>query len=393
MSFNILIVDDEPDFADFIAEAVGELGHEATIASNDDEFCSAYTAGTEIIFLDLFMPGMDGIEILRFLSENGSKASVVLMSGRNTAVLNSARELAEERKIEVLAVLQKPIMFSSVADALAKYGGKKSRPALLPTELASAEDIRRGLEQEEFFLVYQPQIRLGDRKAVGAEALIRWDHPERGLLPPSSFLPVVEGSDLIGPVTDQVIKCVCRDISELGLTSGLRWVSINLSPNSIFDVEFPEKLERYFNHHDIDPSHIVLEITETAVMSDIAVSLDILTRLRMKGFELSIDDFGTGYSSMEQLVRIPFSELKIDQKFVRNLNANAEYRTVVEIATMLGHNLGMTVIAEGVEDEETLAAVREIGCDEGQGYGIARPMPLSDLKPWLANWPIAANAK
>jgi EAL domain-containing protein (putative c-di-GMP-specific phosphodiesterase class I) len=126
-------------------------------------------------------------------------------------------------------------------------------------------------------------------------------------------------------------------------------------------------------------------------MSDLAVSLDILTRLRMRGFELSIDDFGIGYSSMEQLVRIPFSELKIDQKFVRNLVKNAEYRAVVEISTTLGHNLGMTVIAEGVEDEETLDAIRAIGCDEGQDYWIGRPMPIEDLRTWLANNSSAAS--
>ncbi|MBO6559459.1 MAG: EAL domain-containing response regulator [Nisaea sp.] len=386
----LLIVDDEADFGDFVAEAARELGHDAETASSDAEFSAKYTRKTDIIFLDLFMPGMDGIEVIRFLSDNKSRAAVVLMSGHNATILNSARELAEEHGIEVLAVLEKPIGIDEIAGAIANFGQRK--PAGSARRIVtSIDEIREALDREAFFLVYQPQIALNGGQLIGIEALLRWRHPEHGVLSPSVFMPIIETSELIGPVTEFVIRRVCRDMPELHRVNGTMHVAINLSANSIFDIDFPDRLDRYVRMHGIEPRQIVLEITETAVMSDLAVSLDILTRLRMRGFELSIDDFGIGYSSMEQLVRIPFSELKIDQKFVRNLVKNAEYRAVVEISTTLGHNLGMTVIAEGVEDEETLDAIRAIGCDEGQGYWIGRPMPIEDLRTWLANNSSAAS--
>lgn len=381
---NVLIVDDEPGFAEFVADVVSGLGHKVETAISDADFSAKYSTRTEIVFLDLFMPGMDGIEVIRYLAETRSKAAVVLMSGHNLAVLNSARELAEERNIRVLGVLEKPVSISAIENALSA----SDRPAegQNATGFApSIEDIHEALTERQFTLVYQPQVQLGSGRPIGVETLMRWHHKIHGTVPPSVFIPVLETSELIGPATEYVIRRVCDDMARIGYGAGEERVSINLSARSIFDVEFPEKLERYVQDHGIAPSNIVLEVTETAVMSDLAISLDILARLRMKGFELSIDDFGIGYSSMEQLVRIPFSELKIDQKFVRNMAGNDEYKAVVEIATLLGHKLGMTVVAEGIEDETILNAVHETGCDEGQGFGIARPMPIDVFKDWLSD--------
>ncbi|WP_193183143.1 EAL domain-containing response regulator [Nisaea sediminum] len=379
---NVLIVDDEPDFAEFVADAVDELGHIPRIATNSSAFASAYSTHIEVIFLDLFLPDLDGIEILRFLSDNRSTASVVLMSGSNDALLNAAREIAHERGITVLGVLRKPITLASIAETLSAY-----EPAPSVTKRSSSridiDDIRQGLKNGEFSLFYQPQISLKDGSVTGAEALIRWNHPDMGVVAPEAFVPQVESSDLIGPMTDYVVSRACRDLSELEKDRLLFRISINLSANSIYDLSLPEKLARQFDDSGIDPGHVVLEITETAVMKDVAASIDVLTRLRMKGFHLSIDDFGIGYSSMEQLVRIPFSELKVDQKFVRSLLESREYRSVAEVSIALGHKLDMTVIAEGIEDAATMSELRVLGCDEAQGFEISRPLPLDELKTWI----------
>ncbi|UUX52255.1 EAL domain-containing protein [Nisaea acidiphila] len=251
--------------------------------------------------------------------------------------------------------------------------------------------MRRGLEEDEFVLFYQPQISLADETPSGVEALLRWNHPQHGLVNPANFIPQAEQSNLIGPLTEYVISQACGDLSELRENGFSPRMSINLSAASIYDLELPEKLYNFFGRHRIEPGHVALELTETAVMADAAASIDILTRLRMKGFHLSIDDFGIGYSSMEQLVRIPFSELKLDQKFVRGLLKYPECRSVTEVTIALAHKLGLTVVAEGIEDDATLDEVRNLGCEEGQGFVIGRPMPLEQITGWLTERNAAAH--
>lgn len=161
-------------------------------------------------------------------------------------------------------------------------------------------------------------------------------------------------------------------------------VSINLSPASIADLDLPEKLTALTRHNGVDTSDVIVEVTETAVMSDAGRYMDILTRLRMKGFGLAIDDFGTGYSSLQQLVRLPFTELKIDQTFISHICEDSECETIATMATELAHRLGLTVVAEGVEDQASMDLIKAIGCDELQGFHCARPMPPDQLQTWLA---------
>ena len=166
-------------------------------------------------------------------------------------------------------------------------------------------------------------------------------------------------------------------------------LSINASPLILDDLAMPEKLSNYAAEIGIDPSCITIEVTETAVMSDLVRYIDILARLRMKGFNLSIDDFGTGYSCLQQLIRVPFTELKIDQAFIRNVNSDEECRTIVKISIMLAHELGMNAVAEGIEDAGVWNTLKELGCDEAQGYWMGRPMSAEDIGLWVKNWSAA----
>jgi EAL domain-containing protein (putative c-di-GMP-specific phosphodiesterase class I)/ActR/RegA family two-component response regulator len=378
-----LVVDDEADFAEFVADALDALGCDPAICSVPTEIGLHSLNQQEIILLDLFMPEMTGIEVVRFLHENGSKASLIFMSGKDASVLHSARELATEWGMTVLGSLQKPFTVDDLDSVIARYrpAGDMKGPASAPT--IDADDISEAIEGEQFSLVYQPQIRCHDNSTHGVETLIRWEHPVHGFVSPALFIPIAERLDLIDKINLFVAN---RSLETLG-----RWhargldlcLSINISPASIADFDFPERLLEIALRNQVDPSRITVEVTETAVMRDVGSYIDILTRTRMRGFGLAIDDFGTGYSSLHQMVRLPFSELKIDQAFVTRLCEDRECETVTRMATMLAHELGMKVVAEGVEDADTMARLADIGCDLVQGYFCARPMAAPALEDWL----------
>lgn len=379
----ILIIDDEKDFAEFVGDAVESFEHEPAICTDANEIGKFYSTSHEIIILDLFMPGLDGIEVLRFLHDNNAKTTVIFMSGKDKSVLHSARELATEWGFPVLGALEKPFSIDDLEVTIGKFEPIAKKGASLAGQNFGADDIKAALRDDRFSLVYQPQIRLADRMVCGVEALIRWVDPEKGFISPGEFIPFAERNGLIEGINNFVAR---HAIEQLGL-----WrqkghdltISINVSPASIANVDLPKELMRIAQQNNIPSSAIIIELTETAVMSDAGRYMDILTRLRMKGFELAIDDFGTGYSSLQQLVRLPFTKLKIDQAFITHICDDKECETVAAMATELAHRLGMKVVAEGVEDKAAMDLIQSHGCDEIQGYYCARPMPPDQLDIWL----------
>jgi diguanylate cyclase (GGDEF)-like protein len=243
------------------------------------------------------------------------------------------------------------------------------------TRLTVLGDLRTALDSgDELFLHYQPKVTLDGERIEGLEALLRWRHPERGLIPPSDFIPVAEGTGIIIRLTERV----------LGMALGglRRWldmdlavpVAVNLSARCLLDASLPELVARLLDEHGVPASLLRLEVTESAVMSDVARCTDVLQRLHELGVRLSIDDFGTGYSSMVHLRRLPVDELKIDRSFVLGMTTMAADAVLVRTAIDLGHNLGLTVVAEGVEGPEHVDALRGLGCDVAQGFHYARPM-------------------
>jgi EAL domain-containing protein (putative c-di-GMP-specific phosphodiesterase class I)/ActR/RegA family two-component response regulator len=382
----LLVVDDETDFAEFVAEVALGMGFDVQSTGDPEEFATLYSADLDIVVLDLFMPGMDGIELLRFLSNNNCEASVVFMSGKDMGVLHSARELALEQGISVLGTLQKPFRIAELREVLSNF---VQRPSIKDTgtdELPSLGELHTAIEKQECFLVYQPQVNIATRQVIGVEALLRWKHSTKGMIPPSYFIPVAEENCLISEI-DSVAATTA--ITQLGLWQriGLNLrMSINMSTRVLDDLDLPEKLATSADELGADIENITFEVTETALVTDVSRYLDILARLRMKGFNLAIDDFGIGYSSLEQLVRAPFTELKIDQTFIKNLETDAECRTVVETSVLLAHQLGMHVVAEGIENEAVWNILQELGCNRGQGYWIGRPLPPEEIEPWVLRW-------
>ncbi|MGY1744688.1 putative bifunctional diguanylate cyclase/phosphodiesterase [Blastococcus sp. SYSU D00695] len=245
-------------------------------------------------------------------------------------------------------------------------------------------DLRRALERtDELTVHYQPKVSLADGRLEGAEALVRWRHPERGLVPPADFVPVAEGTGLIVALTERVL--------DLSLAQMRRWadagrplpVAVNLSTRCLLDASVPDLVARLLAEHGVPASLLRLEVTESAVLADAERGLQVLQRLRAMGVHLSIDDFGTGYSSMALLRRLPVDELKIDRSFVLGMTVSEQDAVLVRTAVDLAHNLGLTVVAEGVEEPGHVTALRALRCDVAQGYLFARPMPAEDLDALL----------
>jgi diguanylate cyclase (GGDEF)-like protein len=258
--------------------------------------------------------------------------------------------------------------------------------ATAPNRLTVLGDLRRALEgADELFLHFQPKYTLDTERIEGAEALLRWQHPSRGLVPPNDFIPVAEGTGLIMRLTERVLG--------ISLAQQRRWldaghalpVAVNLSTRCLLDAGLPDLVQRLLTEHRVPAALLRLEVTESAVMGDAARCMEVLQRLRDLGVRLSIDDFGTGYSSMAYLRRLPVDELKIDRSFVLGICSSQQDAVLVRTAIDLGHNLGLTVVAEGVEGEEHVDALRALGCDVAQGFHYARPMPAAQLSQLLAD--------
>ena len=369
---NLVVIDDESDMADIVCDAASAQGFDAEWIGDPAEFLAQPTTKADLIVLDLFMPGVDGIELLRFLAERRIDASVILMTGKDRQILNSAREMASELGLTVLGTLNKPFKLVELREILGRYSGKTVKKEI---ELPSAAELKKAIADGQLRVVYQPLVKMADRSVFGFEALARWTHPNKGPVPPDYFIPLAERHGLISAISEQVEKTTIRQCGKWR-SEGLDYrMSINLSPKILVNLKLPEMLEQMAIDHSITTEDILLEVTETAVTEDVAKYLDILTRLRMKGFNLAIDDFGTGQSSLQQLTKVPFNELKIDTAFVKSMDRDRDCRMIVETSIRLAHSLDMFVIAEGIETEGIWNNLRDLGCDIGQGYWIGKPMP------------------
>jgi EAL domain-containing protein (putative c-di-GMP-specific phosphodiesterase class I)/CheY-like chemotaxis protein len=339
----------------------------------------------ELLLLDLGMASMDGIEVIRQLAQMKFAGRLVIVSGLSTSILRAAATLAELQDLRVAGVLTKPIRADALRALLqAPQPAPASRPAVPVVELA---DLARGIDNNELILHYQPQVRLVDGAWVGVEALVRWQHPQHGLLYPDAFIDLAESGGLALQLTRKVIAMALDEFpgaaDALGFSGNL---SLNLPPVAMTDVRFPESVMEAISRSGCAQVKLTFEMTETSMPPDPALALDILTRLALKGFTLSIDDFGTGHSSLEKLQQLPFGEIKIDLGFVRVAETSASARAIVENSIALGRQLGLVVLAEGVENDSLWHWLHDAGCELAQGYFIARPMALECLAPWQGEW-------
>jgi len=339
----------------------------------------------DIVFCDLMMPDMDGVQFVRHAATLPMRPAFVFVSGAGAALLNTAEDMARARGLRVLGVIQKPLNVDAIHGVLSKL----KRPAAdqnLPVLDITARDLETALAKEQFVLHFQPKVALADNSVVGFESLVRWQHPDQGMIPPAAFIALAEEGGQIGPLTDHITMLALSQQAAWAKAGLHTKISVNLSAYMLVDLDLPDRMADEANRIGIDPQHVILEITESGLFQDAANTLDILARLHMKGFPLSIDDFGTGYSSMEQLRRVPFAEMKIDRSFVRGAGENAKVRAILKSSADLGRSLGLSVVAEGAETEEDYKGLREAGVGIVQGYFIAKPMAAEYVPYWHMTW-------
>jgi EAL domain-containing protein (putative c-di-GMP-specific phosphodiesterase class I)/FixJ family two-component response regulator len=387
----VYLIDDEPDILQILRDIVELSGFQAHCFSQADDFINEIQCfeGNNILILDLQMPKIDGIEVIRHLAKMENSPDLILMSGQDSSVLSGAENLAVAHSLVVRGTLEKPLSIARLRGLLESQ--TTIRRAKLTEDITStvrdisAEELREALDLDQFVLRYQPkeEFALTGVSKYSAECLVRWQHPTQGLIYPDRFVALIERlgwmPDLTAIVFNQAIRQQ-RQWQKDGLQINL---SINVSASDITSLTLPETISRLLADNELDTTTITLEVTESELMGELTTSLDVLTRLRLKGLRLSIDDFGTGYSSLLQLFRMPFSELKIDQSFVSKMVVDMEALAIVKACIALGEQFNMRVVAEGVEDHATKELLAELGCHAVQGYYIAKPMASEDLTSWL----------
>lgn len=361
-------------------------------ASDAVNLLEAEPGAVDLVFCDLQMPDMDGIEFMRHLGRIGYRGGLVLVSGEDDRILQTACRLAQAHRIDLLGTLHKPVSIDRLRQVLARSASRRGAApgagaaAFLPVDLEAA--IAGG----QMVNHYQPKVDLRTGALVGVEALVRWQHPQAGLVSPDRFITAAEEHGLMDGLTHAVLAA--------GLHQARRWreagldlqLAVNISMDNLAVLDFPDVAAGLAREAGVPLSRLVLEVTESRLMKDARAPLDIVARLRLKGVGLSIDDFGTGHSSLAQLRDMPFDEIKLDRSFVNGVAADASLAAIVQATLTMARQLGMKSVAEGVEDCADWDFLRAHGCDVAQGYLIARPMPAAELLAWHADWQRRAGA-
>ena len=387
---HFLVAEDHEFQRKTLVIALKSLGAQHIIEAADGrvalEAFSDLGTPVDIIVCDLEMPNMDGMEFIRHIGTSGSPVSIILTSAMDRGVIASVETMTRAYGVTLLGAIEKPATPQKLRELIEKHSSN-DKPAA-PKALAEipASEVIGAMEQNQFVPFFQPKVELDSGKVVGAEALVRWRHPQKGILPPLAFLDIIEQQGLMDDLTWMMLErsaIACLAWHQRGWPLN---VSVNLSLTSLEDTSLAERITRTVEQSGLAPRFMTLEITESAAMTNVASCLEGLARLRMKGFGLSIDDYGTGYSSMQQLGRIPFTELKIDKSFVTDCAKNPQQRVILESSIDMARKLGLKTVAEGVETRGDWNLLKELGCTIAQGYFIAKPLPALAFTEWVPDW-------
>lgn len=344
--------------------------------TNGTEFKTAYgSLDPTLLMIDLNLGGEDGIQLLRYLDQQKCTAPIILISGFDEKVLTTAMLLGESYGLKIVETLHKPVKVAMFNEILHKY--QHTAPVINEASLGEA------IANDEFILFYQPQISLGDNKPIGVEALVRWQPPQQAMIFPDQFIPQMEQGGLIKPLTEKVIRSALQQAADWKKQNIILEVSINISAKYLDDIDIPDRFGDLVKEYGLDPSQICWEITESAVADKPKLIMDILTRLRLKNFNLSMDDFGTGYSSLVALHRMPFSQIKIDKSFILRIEKDPALQILTHHLMNLFRDLHIETVAEGVETNLALKILEENACDIGQGYHFSKAISPPQLEEWL----------
>ena len=375
-----LVVDDERVQRLIVAGTAAKAGFTVDSAASVDEARALLVQHAyNVVVLDLSLRDNDGIELLRSLYTTGTDPVLVFMSGFDERVREASARLASALGLRVAGTLAKPLDLDRLVTLL---GSLPERPqiAAAPSYADVTPDrIAAALSKDEIFCLYQPKISLRSGRMVGVEVLARWRTATGDIIPPIAFIPVAEAAGLIEPLTWAVLEQAGAALHDWHKIDPALTMAVNFSPSSLNNLGMPASVIDLLDRYNLAPETVVVEVTESAVMADFVAAAEILTRLRIRGVKVSIDDFGTGHSSLLSLMRLPFSELKIDQSFVRSLLHDPESPKLVQAVLRMCEALGLSVVAEGVETQAVADVLLALGCDVVQGYFFDRPLSRADL--------------
>lgn len=384
-----LIVDDDPAFQEEAKNLIQAAGIETTESALDGlealEVLNQQQHKIDIIFCGLNMPNMDGVAFIRELGKLNYTGGFVIVSSEDLYLTEAIKRLARIQKIDVLGTIEKPIS----QDALSSVFNTKSAINLgakntnQSSSVWSGKRVNQYIDEQRFLPFYQPKLSLISKKVESVEILGRILGDNGEYEAPMHFLDAAESTGAITRATEVLSEQVATDLAKWQEQGRHLKASLNLSPLSLSDVQLPDRLETIFKKHNVDRRLITLEVTENKVMSYGADMLDVLARLRLKGFRLSLDDFGTGAASIEQLRLYPFNEIKIDQSFIKDVIDNPFSRIAVETALKIAQQLDLRIVAEGIESKSALRYMRKLGVDEVQGFLISRPMTADAFHRWI----------
>ncbi|MBJ7406986.1 MAG: EAL domain-containing response regulator [Bradyrhizobium sp.] len=384
----LLVVDDDLVQRVLISKIGAKLGYESVVVPSYEAATDLLSREAfDIMALDLSLGERDGVELLRFVADRDLRAmSIVIISGCDDRVMKATRRVVAGLKLLLGGCLTKPLDLNRLRCAfdLPQRSPLAARSAETPPRI-TPDRIARGLADGEFFVEFQPKIALGTGKVVGAEALARWRTAEFGMVSPMVFIPIAEQTGLIREVTDCILSSAMSQGRKLIERNPGFTIAVNISGSLMSDLALPERIEAILRQANVPPSSLTVEITETTAMADVDRANDILVRLRLKKIGTAIDDFGTGYSSLAALARLPFSELKIDQSFIKGCEADDDMMKIVDASVALAKAFNMKVVAEGVESSQALEIIRRAGCDVAQGYYFAPSLRRSRAERWISD--------
>lgn len=388
------VIDDENGICQFISMALDTLNVEAeSFSSAEAAIASLQQGHPDIVFLDIALAGSDAVDVIRMLAEVRYRGIVQLMSGSDVVLLDDVRRVGLRHALNMQPPLKKPMRLDDIRDAISTARVAETREIRRPRALPVRVDLGEALAQGWLELWYQPKINLRTKVIAGVEGLIRCRHPVHGLLSPASFLPDASEESL-DALTEFVVLAALRDGGQMTEAGVPLRVAVNTSVGSLSRLKLSALVRQNRPKNGNWPG-LILEVTESEVVKDVDMVHEMATQLRIYGITLAIDDFGEGHSSFARLRELPFSELKLDRSFVDGCADDPTNIGICRAVIDLAHNFGVVAVAEGIEKSSDLKAIQDLGCDMGQGYLFAKPMPKSELismlgqrtpaaQPWLA---------
>jgi EAL domain-containing protein (putative c-di-GMP-specific phosphodiesterase class I)/FixJ family two-component response regulator len=385
---HVLLVDDSATILKYVSKVLNQsynITHVHSAASAPEAMqILRQSKQINLLFLDLNMPNVDGIQLLSQISELDYKGYVVIMSGVSTQIISSVESLAKTYGLNYIGTLLKPIHELDFQYIIDKIGG--SRLKTPSVESLKVYEIIRAIKNNDIEVLYQPQVELATRTFIGVEALCRMNHPRLGMVSPDRFIDKAEESELIVHITLAVLKKSLGDWKKWQQSGLDIKLAVNVSPIALQQIEFADTIFMLLNEFNMPATNLCLEITEGVIASDNAQELMNLNRLNMRGVELALDDFGQKHSTIERIQNLPLTYLKLDKSYFIDNKDSINQLALINTSISVAKDLNIRTIAEGVENSEVMSLVTEMGCDFGQGYYIGCPMPAKKIFTWQREW-------